>query len=119
MDIHQYYQQADGEFFLAMEGETVIGTLAIMLRENNCAVMKKFFVRADYRSKKVGLALYERVLAFAQAHGVQHMILDTPSVAHAAHRFYERAGFRKITADELPVPYSYPDRDSLLYLLDL
>lgn len=119
MDIHRYYQQADGEFFLAMEGETVIGTLAIMLRENNCAVMKKFFVRADYRSKKVGLALYERVLAFAQAHGVQHMILDTPSVAHAAHRFYERAGFRKITADELPVPYSYPDRDSLLYLLDL
>ena len=82
-------------------------------------LMKKFFVRADYCSKKVGLALYERVLAFAQEHGVRHMILDTPSVAHAAHRFYERAGFRKITADELPVPYSYPDRDSLLYLLDL
>ncbi len=55
-----------------------------------------------------------------QPFGVCSLIfLDTPSVAHASHRFYERAGFRKIDAGQLPVAYSYPDRDSLLYLLDL
>lgn len=37
----------------------------------------------------------------------------------APHKFYEKAGFRKISVMELPVSYSYPDRDSLLYMLDL
>lgn len=81
--------------------------------------MKKFFVKKAWRSKKIGLALYQELLAFAMEKGVKHLILDTPSVAHASHKFYERAGFCKITTEELPVGYIYPDRDSLLYMLDL
>ena len=118
-DIHRCYQEAGGEFWLALEDGRVIGTLALMLRENHCAVMKKFFVDAHYRAKKVGLALYRTLLNYAQAHGVQTIILDTPSVAQASHRFYERAGFRRITRAALPIPYTYPDRGSLLYLLRL
>lgn len=34
-------------------------------------------------------------------------------------RRYEKAGFRRISAAQLPIPYTYPDRDSLLYLLEL
>ena len=56
---------------------------------------------------------------FAQEKGVKHIILDTPSVAVVSHRFYERAGFKKISKDELPVDYTYPDRNSFLYMLDL
>lgn len=81
--------------------------------------MKKFFVKKKYRSQRVGLALYKKLLEFAEAANVQYIILDTPSVAHASHRFYEKAGFRKIDKIELPVPYEYPDRDSILYMLDL
>ena len=47
------------------------------------------------------------------------MIHDTPSVATRSHAYYRKAGFRQITAAELPVPYRYPDRDSLLFLLAL
>ena len=46
-------------------------------------------------------------------------LLDTPSVAHASHKFYERAGFHRIDTTDLPIAYSYPDRDSFLYMLDL
>ncbi len=82
-------------------------------------MLKKFFVRADYRSRRVGLALYERLLQFVKAAGFRHIILDTPSVATKSHAFYERAGFRLTTSSELPIAYAYPDRDSLLYRLDL
>lgn len=47
------------------------------------------------------------------------LILDTPSVAKVSHKFYEKAGFRKIDKAQLPIEYAYPDRDSLLYMLDL
>ena len=119
MDIKRCYQQGGGEFWIAMENGKVIGTIGIMMKENRCAVMKKFFVDAEYRSQKVGLALYKKLLEYAENAGVKHIILDTPSVAKASHRFYEKAGFRIIELSELPVEYTFPDRDSLVYILDL
>lgn len=119
LDIHRSYQQDGGEFWLALSDGRVVGTIGLMLKEKHCAVMKKFFVEKAFRSQKVGLSLYNELLKFAVSKGVHHILLDTPAVAHASHRFYEKAGFRKISTTELPVPYSYPDRDSILYLLDL
>lgn len=119
LDIHRNYQQSGGEFWIALSDGRVIGTIGLMLKENHCAVMKKFFVEKAFRSQKVGLSLYNELLKYAVNQGVRHIILDTPAVAHASQRFYEKAGFYRISTAELPVTYSYPDRDSILYLLDL
>lgn len=59
------------------------------------------------------------MVAFAEESNNWHIILDTPSVAKVSHKFYERAGFRKISKEELPIRYTYPNRDSLLYQLNL
>lgn len=118
-NIQEAYKKKGGEFWIALSGGKVIGTIALMQKGQECAVLKKFFVKAEYRSKKIGAALYEKLLEYAHKTGVKHIILDTPSVAHAAHRFYERAGFYKIEAKDLPVPYTYPDRNCILYRLDL
>lgn len=119
LDINHFYQHKGGEFWLELSEGKVIGTIGLMLKENNCAIMKKFFVKKEYRSQKVGLALYMELIKFAKKSNVKHIILDTPSVAHTSHKFYEKAKFHKITTTELPIPYSYPDRNSILYMLDL
>lgn len=119
LDIEQYYQQAGGNFWVALSDGKVIGTIGLMLKDRHCAILKKFFVKKEFRSQKIGLALYETLLKHAIVAGVQYVILDTPSVAHDSHRFYEKVGFHIVRKDELPVPYSYPDRHSILYLLNL
>lgn len=119
LDIHQAYQETGGEFWLALSGGRVIGTIGLRMEPEHCAILKKFFVDAAHRSQGVGGALYRELLAFARAARVEHILLDTPSVAHAAHRFYERAGFRPIPREALPIPYTYPDRNCILYQLDL
>ena len=119
LDIHRYHQKNGGEFWIALSDGAVIGTIGLMLRENHCAVMKKFFVDQRFRSRKIGLTLYNKLLAHAAAAGVRHIILDTPGCAHRSHQFYETAGFYKINPIDLPVPYAYPDRNSVLYRLDL
>lgn len=119
LDIEQYYQQNGGNFWVALSDGKVIGTIGLMLKDQHCAVLKKFFVKREFRSQKIGRALYETLLRYATAAGVHTIILDTPSVAHGSHRFYEKARFHRISKDELPVPHSYPDRDSLLSLLTL
>ena len=63
--------------------------------------------------------LFDALLACASAQGIETIVLDTPSVATRSHAFYERMGFTRISAAELPVQYDYADRNSLLYLLDL
>ena len=119
MDIHRCYQQPGGEFWIALSDGRVIGTIGLMLKENHCAVLKKFFVKKTFRSQKVGFSLYNELLKYAINKGIHHIILDTPAVAHASHKFYEKAGFFRISTAELPVAYSYPDKDSILYLLNL
>ena len=119
LDIRQSYQLNGGEFWVATDNGKLIGTIGLMMKGNDCAILKKFFVKREYRSQKIGLALYKELLAYAKKSGRKHIILDTPSVAHASHRFYENAGFHKIDATELPIPYTYPDRESFLYMLDL
>lgn len=119
LDIPTCYEKDGGGFWIAVEKDEVLGTFAFMNYGNGNAVLKKFFVRADWRSKKVGFALYQTVIAYLKKHGYKRALLDTPSVATTSHRFYEREGFKKITKEALPFPYEYPDRDSYLYLLNL
>ena len=45
LDIHRSYQQPGGEFWIALSDGRVVGTIGLMLKENHCAVLKKFFVK--------------------------------------------------------------------------
>ena len=118
LDIYRSYQKDGGEFWIALSDDTVIGTIGLMMREKHCAVLKKFFVKKEFRSQKVGSALYRELLKFAENAGVRQILLDTPSVARVSHKFYEKVGFCKIEPSDLPIPL-YPDRNSILYLLKL
>ncbi|MCM1088674.1 MAG: GNAT family N-acetyltransferase [Muribaculaceae bacterium] len=119
-DIQAYYMEKGGYFWTAHnENWEVIGTIGLMKREKGLGILKKFFVRKDYRSQKVGLQLYLSLLAFCQEHAFKALLLDTPAVATASHRFYEKNGFVRIPKDELPIPYEFPDRNSYLYIKQL
>ena len=119
LNVPLYYEKNGGAFWMGMEKNEVIGTIAFMNYGSGNAVLKKFFVRSDWRDRKIGYALYENLITCLKEGKYKRVLLDTPSVATASHRFYEKAGFRKITKENLPFHYEYPDRDSYLYLLEL
>lgn len=109
----------DGAFWLALDGDEIVGTLG-MVRYGHSGVLKKLFVRPDHRgSGGAGHDLYERALAWAKARGLAEILLDTPAVATRSHAFYERRGFRIAGRAALPVGYAFPDRNSLIFRLDL
>lgn len=119
LEVPLYYEKNGGAFWIAVEKDKVIGTIAFMNYGSGNAVLKKFFVRSDWRNRKIGYALYEKLITFLKDEKYKRVLLDTPSVATTSHRFYEKAGFRKIKKENLPFRYEYPDRDSYLYLLEL
>ena len=58
-------------------------------------------------------------LPIAQIIPAIEIILDTPKNTDRAHLFYEKAGFKKIEKEELPIEYDYPYDDSDFFCLTL
>jgi N-acetylglutamate synthase-like GNAT family acetyltransferase len=122
LDIQSNYIKDGGNFWVALndKGE-VVGSIGLQKKNNEVAVLKKFFVYEAYRGKEFGIGarLYETLIDFAQKHKFSKVILDTPSKATRSHSFYKKAGFNEITKENLPIQYDYADRDSLIFELDL
>ena len=106
---------------MAKENGKVAGTIGLMNKGNGLCILKKFFVYEPYRGKphNLGQQLYGVFLEFAKLHGFSRIILDTPKNTDRAHLFYEKAGFRRIEKEQLPVEYDYPYDDSHFFYLDL
>ena len=51
--------------------------------------------------------------------GSKTIMPDTPLNTVRAHKFYERAGFEKVTEDELPIKFSHPYKDCGFFMLNL
>lgn len=52
LHIKRCYQQNGGEFWIALSDGNVIGTIGLMAKEQQCAILKKFFVKKEFRSQK-------------------------------------------------------------------
>ena len=117
LDIGGAYR--NGGFWLAVAGREIVGTIGI-LPYGAHGILKKLFVRQDHRGPGgAAHGLYDRAIDWAAVRGLGVVFLDTPSVATRSHSFYRRRGFRIVDRSELPTGYDFPDRDSLIFKLDL
>jgi GNAT superfamily N-acetyltransferase len=83
-------------------------------------VLKKFFVAEFHRGRDgPAFGLLDRLVHRARDFRMTDIALDTPAIATRSHEFYARNGFKPATADDLPMGYLYPDRDSHLFRLQL
>src|SRR5262249_19085675 len=98
LDVPGFYQVCAGEFWLALDGDKVVGTIALKdIGERQAALRKMFVARAARGGGGSGVAarLLETLLGHAGRSGIRSIFLGTTDRFLAAHRFYEKHGFRK------------------------
>lgn len=120
LNLGQFY--TGGGFWVAKEADELVGTLGLQRLDAHTAILRKLFVRKEWRGTpaRVAQRLFEHLLPVARQLGFRAIYLDTPAVATASHRFYERNGFVEVTdKGALPAAYRYPDRNSRVYRLAL
>jgi GNAT superfamily N-acetyltransferase len=115
--VDTYYQQGNGNFWLAMNGEEVVGTIALIDIGNNEVSLRKMFVAPDYRGKEkaTGQRLMDIVFDWCRKRGVKAIHLGTVGQFKAAHRFYEKNGFVASDKEQLPDHFPAMPLDHIFY----
>lgn len=103
-DIPGFYQRGNGNFWVALDEDRVVGTISLLDIGNNQVALRKMFVHPDYRGAKIGTAktLLDAVLHWSETKGVKEIYLGTTAKFLAAHRFYAKYGFTEIDKQVLP-----------------
>jgi DNA-binding MarR family transcriptional regulator/GNAT superfamily N-acetyltransferase len=120
LDIENFYQSR-GEFWTALDGNIVVGTVGIIDIGNGNAVLRKMFVKREYRGKDLGVAakLLAQLLKWAAQNHFNKIYLGTTPQFLAAHRFYEKNNFTEIREDELPINFPVMAVDKKFYRYDV
>jgi len=121
LDIRGFYQRGHGNFWVAVDDGTVVGTVALLDIGGGQAALRKMFVASSHRGAQHGVAaaLLHTLLDWCRLRGIRSVFLGTTAKFLAAHRFYEKNGFREISRDGLPAAFPIMVVDTRFYELQL
>lgn len=119
--IADFYQIGAGNFWVALAGARVVGTIGLKDIGNGQVALRKMFVHRDYRGKEKGTAqkLLDVAFDWAKQHNVKDIFLGTTEKFLAAHRFYEKNSFLEIDKATLPHDFPVMSVDTKFYRLRL
>ncbi|HVY04948.1 MAG TPA: GNAT family N-acetyltransferase [Burkholderiales bacterium] len=120
-DIPGFYQRGAGNFWVAVEDDAVIGTIALLDIGNRQAALRKMFVAKPFRgsARNVARQLLDTLMQWSRDRGIAQIYLGTTPAFQAAHRFYEKHGFVEIAKEVLPPAFPVMKVDTKFYLLAL
>lgn len=121
LDIELNYQQGGGNFWGALLGEELVGTIALINTGHQACALRKMFVKKEFRGQEFRIAqlLLKRLIEFCKQNNIQHIYLGTVDMLKAAHRFYEKNGFEEIDVNLLPAYFPRMMADNKFYHLQI
>jgi len=116
-DIPAFYRRGAGNFWVALHDGAVVGSIALLDIGNAQAALRKMFVAPAFRGREHGTArrLLDVLLERSAAHRLREVFLGTTANFLAAHRFYEKNGFREIAREALPAGFPVMAVDTKFY----
>lgn len=84
-------------YFLAMEGEKLVGFVALHIHSPQLAELRSMIIDQNYRGKNIGSMLVEKACEEGRALGLKEVLALTYQ-----QRFFERLGFVEIPKESIP-----------------
>jgi N-acetylglutamate synthase-like GNAT family acetyltransferase len=117
LNVKNFYQKGNGNFWLALYDEKVIGTVALLDIGNQQVALRKMFVDENYRGRKfkTSYLLLNHATEWAKKKGVQEVYLGTTLQFTRAQKFYERNDFQCVEPENLPEKFPIMEVDKKFY----
>ncbi|ANE50398.1 GNAT family N-acetyltransferase [Flavisolibacter tropicus] len=115
--IPSFYQVNNGNFWVAIYDNKVVGTIALLDIGDRMGALRKMFVHKDFRGKEwgVGQSLLNTLLDWAKKKNYATIYLGTTEKFVAAQRFYEKNSFDEVDKQLLPSTFPIMNVDVKFY----
>lgn len=118
LNIDAVYKKDKGNFWIAVQEEKLIATIALIDIGNREGCLRKMFVQQEFRGKKYGVAilLLNTLMDWAKQKNMSAIYLGTTEVLKASHRFYEKNAFVLLPKEKLPQSFPVMEVDTRFYV---
>ncbi|HBV96362.1 MAG: GNAT family acetyltransferase [Peptococcaceae bacterium BICA1-7] len=119
--IESFYQIENGNFFVALHEDNVVGTIGLLNIGRHQGALRKMFVKKEFRGKVYNTShmLLHKLLQWSHSKGFKKIYIGTTPLFLAAHSFYEKNGFQVIGPEQLPGSFPVMKVDKKFYQLVL
>lgn len=91
--LEKKYGLPDGRLYLAFVDGTAAGTVGLRKLDENCGELKRLYVKPEFRCRRLGKQLTERIILDAKSIGYTELRLDTLPFLKRAIHMYQELGF--------------------------
>lgn len=107
-DVGNFYCSRNGNFWIVVDNNNVVGTIALIDIDNNQSCLRKMFVHKDYRGKEKGTAqlLLDTLIDWCKEKDIREVYLGTIERLEAAVIFYKKNNF--VEVDKKTLPENFP-----------
>lgn len=114
--IAQTYQRGRGNFWIAVDNNKVVGTIALSDYGAGKGYLERFYVAKELRRQGLGSKLFSTLLEFAKSNEYKEIFLSTEENRVVARSFYVKNGFKQIES----LPSDFPRAEyEIFYKLEL
>lgn len=119
--IPEFYQKGNGNFWIALSAQRVVGTIAFIDISNQQFALRKMFVHKDFRGQeyKTAQLLLDTAINWANLKDCKQIFLGTLDIFKAAQKFYLKNGFEQISRGMLPINFPAMELDDTFFKKDL
>ncbi|MBR3836306.1 MAG: GNAT family N-acetyltransferase [Clostridia bacterium] len=109
-NFEEKYGMPYGRLYLLYYCGEVAGCIALRKIDDENCELKRLYIKPEFRGKKLGKLLVERLIADAREIGYRYMLLDTLPFLQTAIRMYKNMGFYEIEK------YNNSPMDTTIYM---
>ena len=105
------------KYWVSLHNNEIIGTIGVLKIGGEFSILKKMFVKREYRGKeyKIASLLLNKIFDWCNSQRIDTIYLGTMSQFKAAHTFYEKNGFETISINKLPSNFVTNPIDDVFY----
>ena len=93
LHIEQHYNKTGGCFWVAIDGDKLVGTTGVRKLTRTTCELKRMYVLEQNRRLGIGQEMLEAAIKFARSAGYSRMVLDSSKWLIAARSLYIKNGF--------------------------